>query len=87
MYLNAHSYYSLRHGTLPIETLVKECIEAGYQAIALTDINNSTGILPLVKLCFENGIKPIAGMEFRDENYQLMYVGIARNNKIGRAHV
>lgn len=81
MYLNTHSYYSLRHGTLPVETLVEEYKKEGYQAIALTDINNSTGVLPFVKICDKERIKPIAGMELRDENYQLLYVGIARNNK------
>lgn len=81
MYLNAHSYYSLRYGTLSIDDLIDKCIKAGHKSIALTDINNSTGILPFVNACNKKGIKPIVGMEFRDDNNQLSYVGIARNNK------
>ncbi len=81
MYLNAHSYYSLRYGTLSIEDLVQKCSESGHKAIALTDINNSTGVIYFVKCCFDAGLKPIAGMEFHDADDKLMYVGIARNNK------
>src|ERR1035438_9748262 len=81
MYLNAHSYYSLRYGTLSVEDLVQMTLAAGHGAVALTDINNSTGVLYFVKCCFEAGLKPIAGMEFRDGDDKLMYVGIARNNR------
>jgi len=81
MYLNAHSYYSLRYGTFAVEDLVQKCLEAGHKAIALTDINNSTGVLYFIKCCLDARLKPIAGMEFRNDNDQLLYVGIARNNK------
>jgi len=42
MYLNCHSYYSLRYGTLPIEKLVIAALKNDVKAMALTDINNST---------------------------------------------
>ncbi len=66
MYLNTHSYYSLRYGTMPPEKIVEEALKNGVKAMALTDINNTTGIIDFVKLCLENGIHPIAGIEFRD---------------------
>jgi DNA polymerase-3 subunit alpha len=50
------------------------------KAMALTDINNSTGMIDFVKSCRKNGIKPIGGMEFRNGN-DLLYIGIARNNE------
>ncbi|MBL7137510.1 MAG: DNA polymerase III subunit alpha, partial [Bacteroidales bacterium] len=89
MYLNCHSYYSLRYGTLSIEKLVEQAVHvynlAGAThriappALAMTDINNSTGIMDFVAACKEKGIKPIAGIEFRRED-QLLYVGLAKNN-------
>jgi DNA polymerase-3 subunit alpha len=80
MFLNCHSYYSLRYGTLSIEKLVETAKACGVKSLALTDINNSSGIIDFVKTCRENGIKPIAGIEFRKEE-KLLYVGLARNNK------
>jgi DNA polymerase-3 subunit alpha len=65
---------------MSIETLVKKAREAGADTIALTDINNSTGIPDFAGECIKNNIKPVAGIEFRTGN-DLMYIGIARNNK------
>jgi hypothetical protein len=47
---------------------------------ALTDINNSTGVMDFVAACRERGIKPIAGIEFRLED-RLFYTGLAKNNE------
>ena len=80
MILNAHSYYSLRYGTLSIEEIIDSAIEKKYHSIALTDINNTSGILKFVKICNEKGIKPIVGAEFRN-GHELMYIAIARNNE------
>jgi len=80
LFLNCHSYYSLRYGTLPIEKLVETAKSCGVTTLALTDINNSTGIVDFVKTCRENGIRPVAGIEFRRDE-QLLYIGLARNNE------
>jgi len=50
------------------------------KALALTDINNSTGMIDFVKACREKKIKPIGGIEFRNGN-QPLYTGIAHNNE------
>ncbi len=78
MYLNNHSYYSLRYGTIAVETLVEESARLGIEALALTDINNSMGMVDFVKACHGKGIRPIAGIEFRNGDCYL-YTGIARN--------
>jgi DNA-directed DNA polymerase III PolC len=78
MYLNNHSYYSLRYGTMAVETLVEEAAGLGIEALALTDINNSMGMVDFVKACNGQGIHPIAGIEYRDRN-RYLYTGIARN--------
>jgi len=80
MYLNVHSQYSLRYGTMSIPSLVEEAAAYGITQMALTDINNSTGIMEFMRECDEKGIKPIAGLEFRKEK-KLLYIGIARNRE------
>lgn len=80
MILNAHSFYSLRYGTLSIEEVLEEAVEKNYECIALTDINNTAGVLSFVKHCRAKNIKPIVGAEFRNGN-ELLFVAIARNNE------
>jgi len=59
---------------------MEEAKIAGIKTMALTDINNSMGMIDFVKLCSENNIKPLAGVEFRNGD-NLLYTVIARNNE------
>lgn len=79
MYLNVKSYYSLCYGTISIENLVEQACGMHIQTMALTDINNTMGMVDFVFECKKYGIKPIAGCEFRNEE-ELLYIAIARNN-------
>jgi len=72
MYLNCHSYYSLRYGTMSVEQLVKKAEETGIDSIILTDINNSTAVPEFAGECKKNSIRPVAGIEFRKDN-ELLY--------------
>ncbi len=78
MYLNCHSYHSLRYGTIPLKELIAEAILHDIKAMALTDINTVTGIYDFIKACQEKEIKPLIGMEFR-YNHQFRYIGLAQN--------
>ncbi len=78
MYLNCHSYYSLRFGTIPVEELASLAQKNGVDALALTDINCTTGVFDFVKYCRDANIKPIVGIEFRKQD-ELLYIGLARN--------
>ncbi len=80
MYINTHSYFSLRYGTFSIDSLVAEAIDKKIQTLALTDINNTSGMIDFVKTCRENDIRPMGGIEFRDGN-EYLYTGIAKNNE------
>jgi len=92
MYLNCHSYFSLRYGTISVDHLVEEAERSFAPAgsrlaskhtvpgLALTDINNSSGMMDFIAACRARGIKPIAGIEFRHEDRHL-YTGISRNNE------
>ncbi|KIA95644.1 MULTISPECIES: DNA polymerase III subunit alpha [unclassified Flavobacterium] len=78
MYLNCHSFHSLRYGTIPLNELVQQAVACNVKAMALTDINTVTGIYDFIKACKEVNIKPIVGMELRCEG-QLRYITLARN--------
>ncbi|MEC4005869.1 DNA polymerase III subunit alpha [Flavobacterium sp. SUN052] len=80
MYLNCHSYHSLRYGTIPLNELVDEAKRFGIKSLALTDINTITGIYEFKKLCEEAQIKPLVGVEFRQNN-KLIYIALAKNQK------
>ncbi|MCD6596654.1 MAG: DNA polymerase III subunit alpha [Bacteroidales bacterium] len=80
MYLNVHSYYSLRYGTMSPEELVERAKELNIKTLALTDINTSMGIPDFVKACKKEGILPVAGIEFRNGD-QHLFTGIAKNNQ------
>lgn len=78
MYLNVHSFYSLRYGTLSPEALVNQAVAMGIRSLALTDINNTSGVFEFVNYCQQAGILPIVGVEFRVHN-ELLYVCLARS--------
>lgn len=80
MYLNCHTYYSLRYGTLSTAKLVRYAQKLGLSTIALTDINNTSAAFEFVQLCKEAGIRPLLGIDFRESGKQL-YVGIAKNRE------
>src|SRR6056297_1166981 len=80
MYLSAHSYYSLRYGIMPPEELVALAEKYRLNSFALTDINNTSGIIEFVKACKEKNIKPIGGIDFRKED-EWLYTILAKNNE------
>ncbi len=80
MYLNCHSYFSLRYGTLSPAELVAAAVKRNLPVLALTDINNTSAAFDFVQLCKEAGIKPIIGIEFRKDN-RWLYTGLAKNWK------
>lgn len=80
MYLNSHSYHSLRYGTIPLAELVQNAVDSGVKTMALTDINTVTGIYDFITACKSAGIKPIAGMELRQDN-RLLFISLAKNSK------
>ncbi len=78
MFLNCHSFHSLRYGTIPLDDLIRQAADCGVTAAALTDINTVTGIYDFIKGCQALGIKPLVGIEFRCR-HKLRYIGLAKN--------
>ncbi|HEY3430265.1 MAG TPA: PHP domain-containing protein, partial [Cyclobacteriaceae bacterium] len=95
MYLNCHTGYSFKFGTLPIKTLFEEAKRCGIHKLALTEINNTSSWLEMLRTCndnreFKNGktkfdkdpynLDLAVGVEFRNEN-DFLFITLAKNNK------
>ena len=80
MFLNCHSFHSLRYGTISIQDLVQQAVHHQVRTLALTDINTVTGIYDFFKLCNDNDIKPIVGVDIRVES-EFYYICLAKNRK------
>ena len=51
----------------------------GYTTFAITDINNTSACLDVIRICNEKSLKPVVGIDFRNGT-AVCYIGIARNN-------
>ncbi len=78
MYLNTHSHYSLRYGTMSPEALVRRAASYGIPVLPLTDINTTAGIFEFVRHCRQEGIMPVAGADIREED-RMRYTLLARS--------
>ena len=79
MYLNCHTYYSLRYGAMSTGELCKLAKDNGVSQLAVTDINNTSACLEFIKINKKSNLKSLVGIDFRNGAEQ-QYVGIARNN-------
>jgi len=79
MYLNCHTYYSLRFGTFSEEVLLQLAQKNGIRQLVLTDINNTSAGLNFVRLAPKYGIRPLLGIDFRN-GVEPCFIGIAKNN-------
>ncbi|CAM3460746.1 DNA polymerase III subunit alpha [Zobellia roscoffensis] len=80
MYLNCHTYYSLRYGTLKPKELLTLAAQKNCKVLALTDINNTSACLDFVRMAPNYDIKPVLGIDFRNGADQ-QFVLLAKNNK------
>lgn len=81
-HLRLHSEFSLSDGTIRIKPLIKQIKAAGYDSVALTDVNNVYGLIKFYQEARKNGIKPILGAELwvrsGDERHKLVL--LCQNN-------
>jgi DNA polymerase-3 subunit alpha/error-prone DNA polymerase len=79
MYINCHSYHSLRYGTIPLNELVQQAASCGVETMALTDINTVTGIYDFIKECKNCCYKTLLELSFDTTiNY---YIGLAKRSE------
>ncbi|MCH7397609.1 DNA polymerase III subunit alpha [Belliella sp. DSM 107340] len=80
MFINSHSYYSFKYGTLSITELIDEAKSKKLDALALTDINCVAGVFPFIREAQKRGIHPVIGIDFRNGSKQ-QYIGLAKNQE------
>ncbi len=63
VHLHTHTEYSLLDGAARIKDLVRQAVEFGMPALAITDHGTMFGVIDFYKACRQAGIKPILGCE------------------------
>ncbi len=80
MFLNTHTCFSLRYGTIKPKDLLSLAQQQGLHTLALTDINNTSACLDFVRLAEKYGIRPVLGVDFRN-GAQQQFILLAKNNE------
>ncbi len=80
MYLNTHTYYSLRYGTYAPRELLETLQRVGIKRFALTDINNTSACLEILRIASEFDIEVVLGVDFRNKAHQ-QFILLAENNE------
>lgn len=95
MFLNCHTGFSFKYGTLPPRALFAEAKRCDVHKLAVTEINNTASYMELLRICGDNArcdnglnrygkaayaLEIAVGIEFRRQN-ELLYIAIARNNR------
>ena len=80
MYLNTHTYYSLRYGSIKPEELLQTAKDKGLKTFALTDINSTTACIDFIRLSYKYHIAPVVGVDFRN-GVQQEFILLAQNNQ------
>lgn len=81
--LQLHTNYS--DGYLTPTQLVKFIAKQGVRVAAITDHNTFRGVDEFVKVCYENKIKPIVGMElyakYKNTRFNILWYNFDRNDQ------
>src|SRR5690606_35729066 len=80
MYINCHTYYSLRYGVLSVPQLLELAKKYTIESVALTDINSTSACLEFSREAAKEKLKPVVGADIRNGNNRC-YVCLAKNNK------
>jgi DNA polymerase-3 subunit alpha len=65
VHLHVHTEYSMVDSTVRIPALMKQCVESGMPAVALTDQNNLFGLVKFYRKAIAAGVKPVIGLDLR----------------------
>ena len=80
LYINCHTYYSFKYGTMSPDQLIDEALKHGAFQFALTDINSTSACLPFARTAQQKGLNVVIGVDFR-KGVEQQFVAIARSNK------
>jgi DNA polymerase-3 subunit alpha len=79
MFLNAHTYFSLRYGTIAPDRLLHLAKSLSVKVMSFTDINSTSSCLELVRMSSKYEIRPVLGVDFRNGARQ-EFIMLAKNN-------
>ncbi len=83
MYLNCHTFFSFKYGTLSPKALFAQAQKNKVKKLVVTDINNTSAYIDMLRVCNEEQnnyeLALALGIEFR-KNDKLLFIGIAKNN-------
>jgi DNA-directed DNA polymerase III PolC len=95
MFLNCHTGFSFKYGTIPPAELFEEAKRCGARKLAITEINNTASYMEMLRLCAKNApgdsgltkfgqpgyrLEIAVGIEFRNDQ-EFLYVILAKNNE------
>jgi DNA-directed DNA polymerase III PolC len=85
MYLNCHTWFSLKYGTLSPHQLFDEAKRNHVRKLVITDIHNTSAYIEMLRICRERKdeyeLEIAVGIEFRDAALQqCRFICLARNN-------
>ncbi|NDD93280.1 PHP domain-containing protein [bacterium] len=66
------------YGAMSTEELVDELAQRGFKTAVITDINSTAGVIEFARLAEKRGMKPVAGIDFRNDIDQ-QFLAIAKN--------
>ena len=76
--LEVKTSYSILSSLNKIDKLTEKAKEYNYSFLTITDVNNMFGVYEFYLSCKNNGIKPLIGIEIKDNDKR--YILIAKNN-------
>ena len=81
MYLNCHTGFSFKYGTLPVAGLFEEAKRCGVHKLVLTEINNTASYMEMLRVCSKNLPHTNSLTKFEKPSYILdIAVGIEFRN-------
>lgn len=80
MFINTHTYFSLRYGTIASRALLEYFQHVGIQRFAITDINTTSACLEILRMAPTYNVSPIIGVDFRNGAQQQFIMYAASNN-------
>jgi DNA polymerase-3 subunit alpha len=84
LYLNVHTWFSFKYGTLSPEQMLQEAVRCGVKKLVLTEINNTASYIEVLRLIRDSDgglpVEIVVGMEFRERD-ELRFIAIAMNNE------
>ncbi len=83
MFLNCHTWFSFKYGTMPIDRLFDEAKRLGIHKLMITEINNTASYIDFLRIIEERksefDLTIALGMEFR-QGSEFRFIALAQSN-------